>query len=178
MAFRIYANQVINGWYLSCHLMKKLNSKFFILKTLKRTQSEDVLYHHLEEKFYQRTYRNLCLKYHPELEQPSPLEGDHEGIQLPTHAIISDDFASETELYNDLPHFEDEHTGEIDETAYLEWEEDLEHLCWIIYGEHEITEETELIDEAEWNDLQMRHKDDGGRIQNLTIIDDVIDGII
>ena len=41
-----------------------------------------------------------------------------------------------------------------------------------------LTEETEFIDEAEWNDLQMRHKDDGGRVQNLTIIDDVIDGII
>ena len=75
--------------------------------------------------------------------------------------------------------FVNEDTGEIDETAHLEWEEDLEHLCWIIYGEHEITEETECIDEAEWNDLQMRHKDDGGsRVQNLTIIDDVIDGII
>ena len=156
----------------------EIEVKVIYVENVEKDTVQDVLYHHLEEKFYQRTYRNLCLKYYPELEQPSPLEGDHEGIQLPTHTVISDEFTSETELYNDLPQFEDEDTGEIDETAYLEWEEDLEHLCWIIYGEHEISEETELIDEAEWNDLQMRHKDDGGRVQNLTIIDDVIDGII
>jgi hypothetical protein len=157
---------------------EEIEVKVIYVENVERDTVQDVLYHHLEEKFYQRTYRNLCLKYFPELEQPSPLEGDHEGIQLPTHTAISDEFISETELYNDFPQFEDEDTGEIDETAYLEWAEDLEHLCWIIYGEHEITEETEFIDEAEWNDLQMRHKDDGGRVQNLTIIDDVIDGII
>ena len=157
---------------------EEIEVKVIYVENVERDTVQDVLYHHLEEKFYQRTYRNLCLKYFPELEQPSPLEGDHEGIQLPTHTAISDEFISETELYNDFPQFEDEDTGEIDETAYLEWEEDLEHLCWIIYGEHEITEETEFIDEAERNDLQMRHKDDGGRVQNLTIIDDVIDGII
>ena len=90
------------------------------IENVEKDAVQDVLYHHVEEKFYQRTYRNLCLKFYPELEQQSPLEGDHKGIQLPTHTVISDDFSSETELYNDFPQFEDEDTGEIDETAYLE----------------------------------------------------------
>ena len=80
----------------------EIEVKVVYVENVEKDTVQDVLYHHLEEKFYQRTYRNLCLKYYPELEQPSPLEGDHEGIQLPTHTVISDEFASETERYNDF----------------------------------------------------------------------------
>ena len=40
--------------------------KVVYVENVEKDTVHDVLYHHLEEKFYQRIYRNLCLKYYPE----------------------------------------------------------------------------------------------------------------